>query len=270
MRTFILSGVESAIATAAELVLAAIREITETAETSGTPEAPAPVVALPTGRTMVPLYDELALRHSAGDRTLSRVHGFNLDELLLPSGHPATFAAYMRRHVYARTGLVAARCDIPRSEADPVAECVRYDAALAGALAGGALDLVILGLGADGHIAYNLPGAPVTGTHVVELPDAVADRLAVAPAERPLRAITMGFEPIWKARRVIVLATSAEKSSAVRHLVDGPLDEHWPCSLLCDHPAIDVVLTLEAASEPAESLEPAEPVEPAEPTEPAR
>jgi glucosamine-6-phosphate deaminase len=174
----------------------------------------------------------------------------------------------MRRHVYGRTGLVAARCDIPRSEADPRAECVRYDAALAGALAGGALDLVILGLGADGHIAYNLPGPPVASTHVVELPDALADNLAVAPAARPLRAITMGFAPIWKARRVIVLATSAEKAAAVRHLVDGPLDERWPCSLLCDHPAIDVVLTLEAASEPAEPVEPREPMAPTPPTPP--
>lgn len=263
MRTFILSGVESAVATAAELVLAVLGEIAEIADTADTAESAAPVVAFPTGRTMVPLYDELALRHSAGDQTLSRVRGFNLDELLLPSGHPATFAAYMRRHVYGRTGLAAARCDIPRSTADPLAECLRYDAALAGALAGGALDLAILGLGADGHIAYNLPGAPVAGTHLVELPDVLAERLAVAPAERPLRAITMGFAPIWKARRVIVLATSADKAAAVRHLVDGPLDERWPCSLLCDHPAIDVVLTLEAASEPAGPLAPTPPRAPA-------
>lgn len=251
MRTLILSGVESAVATAAELVLTALAELADS------PAVENPVVAFPTGRTMVPLYDELALRHAAGDRTLARVRGFNLDELLLPAGHPATFAAYMLRHAYGRTGLVAARCDIPRSDADPLAECARYDRVLASALAGGALDLAILGIGADGHIAFNLPGAPVAGTHVVELPDALAGALAVAPTERPLRAITMGFAPIWRARRVIVLATGAEKAAAVRHLVDGPLDERWPCSMLCDHPAIDVVLTLEAASEPTGPTRPA-------------
>lgn len=245
MRTFILSGVESAVATAAELVLDALSAGSD----SGAP-AP-PVVALPTGRTMVPLYDELALRHAAGDRTLSRVRAFNLDELLLPAGHPATFRAYMQRHAYGRTGLAAARSDIPRSDADPVAECARYDAALAGALDGGTLDLALLGLGADGHVAYNLPGSPVAGTHVVELSDAVANGLAVPHALRPLRAITLGFAPLWKARRVIVLATGADKATAVRHLVDGPIDERWPCSMLCDHPNIDVVLTVEAASEPA-------------------
>jgi glucosamine-6-phosphate deaminase len=244
MRTLILSGVESAVATAAELVLATLADLHEL------DDVPSPVVALATGRTMLPLYDELALRHAAGDRTLSRVRGFNLDELLLPFGHPATFVAYMQRHAYGRTGLVAARCDIPRSDADPVAECARYDRALASALDGGALDLAILGLGADGHIGYNLPGAPVAGTHVVDLPDALAAALLVPKEERPLRAITMGLAPIWKARRVIVLATGADKAAAVRHLVEGPIDERWPCSLLCDHPAIDVVLTLAAASEP--------------------
>ena len=244
MRTFILSGVESAVATAAELVLNAL-------SAGGDPGVrEQPVVALPTGRTMLPLYDELALRHAAGDLTLTRVRAFNLDELLLPAGHPATFLSYMKRHAYGRTGLAAARSEIPRSTADPAAECARYDAALASALDGGTLDLAILGLGVDGHVAYNLPGRPVAGTHVVELSDAVANSLSLAPALRPLRAITLGLAPLWKARRLIVLATGADKASAVRHLVDGPIDENWPCSLLCDHPAIDVVLTVEAASEP--------------------
>jgi glucosamine-6-phosphate deaminase len=253
MRTFVLSGVESAVATAAELVLAILSDLIELDDVSS------PVVAFPTGRTMVPLYDELALRHAAGDTTLSRVRGFNLDELLLPSGHPATFATYMHRHAYGRTGLAAARCEIPRSDADPLTECARYDKALASALDGGDLDLAILGLGTDGHVAYNLPGAPVASTHVVELPEALARALEVAPTERPLRAITMGLAPIWKARRVIVLATGAEKAAAVRYLVEGPLDDAWPCSMLCDHPAIDVVLTLEAASEPTGPMQTATP-----------
>jgi glucosamine-6-phosphate deaminase len=234
MRTLVLSGVEAAVASAAELVLEAVAT------------SAAPVVALPTGRTMVPLYDEISLRFAAGDRGLAGVRGFNLDELLVAENHPASFAGYMRRHAHGRTGLDAARCDIPRAAADPAAECARYDAAISAA---GGFDLAILGVGADGHVAYNLPGAPVAGTHVVELPPSLADRLGVAPEDRPLRAITMGLAPLLQARRVIVLATGGDKSAAVRSLVDGPVDEQWPCSLFCDHPAIDVVLTLEAASE---------------------
>lgn len=236
MRTRIFSGVESAVATAAELLLEALADLD------------APVVALPTGRTMIPLYDELAERHAAGDSALSRVRGFNLDELLLPADHPGTFAAYMRRHVYGRTGLDPGRSDIPRADApDPAAECARYDGAIAAA---GGLDLAILGVGADGHVAYNLPGPPLAATHVVALSESLADALHVPAAHRPLRAISMGFAPLWKARRLLVLATSAEKATAVRHLIDGPIDERWPCSLLLDHPAIDVVLTLDAATEP--------------------
>lgn len=241
MRTRIYSDAASAVAAAAELVAEALSGFD--------PERP-PVVALPTGRTMVPLYAELARRHAAGEPGLSRVRGFNLDELLLPPDHPATFVAFMRRHAYGRTGLDPARCAIPRADAaDPAAECARYDAALAAAGGGDPLDLALLGVGADGHVAYNLPGPPVAGTHVVALPDGLADTLRVPLQHRPLRAITMGLAPLLRARRLIVLATSADKATAVRHLVDGPVDERWPCSLLVDHPAIDVVLTFEAATE---------------------
>jgi len=241
MRTHVYSDAVSAVAAAADLVAEALAEI---------PAGSPPVVALPTGRTMVPLYDELARRHAAGEAGLSQVRGFNLDELLLPAGHPATFVAYMSRHAYGRTGLDPARCDIPRADAaDVAAECARYDAALAAA--GAPLDLALLGVGADGHVAYNLPGPPVAGTHVVDLPDALADALRVPLLHRPLRAITMGLAPLLRARRLIVIATGADKAAAVRRLVDGPVDERWPCSLLADHPAIDVVLTFEAATEAA-------------------
>lgn len=238
MRTTIYSDAASAVAATADLVTAAI-------STRGGPDRPC--LGLPTGRTMVPLYDELARRHAAGEPALSGVRGFNLDELLLPADHPGTFAAYMRRHAYVRTGLDPSRCEIPRADAvDPAAECARYDAALAAA---GLFDLAILGVGADGHVAYNMPGPPVAATHVVALPDPLADLLHVPAAHRPLRAITVGMRALLQARRLIVLATGAEKATAVRYLVDGPIDERWPCSLLCDHPAIEVVLSFDAATE---------------------
>lgn len=235
MNTAVYSDARSAVAAAADLVDAALAPLAEA------------LVALPTGRTMVPLYDELARRRAAGERALAGVHGFNLDELLLPAEHPGTFVAYMRRHAYGRTGLDPARAEIPRADApDPIAECARYDAVLAAAEP---LDVALLGVGADGHVAYNLPGPPLARTHVVALSASLADLLRVPAAHRPLRAITMGLGPILRARRLIVLATSAEKATAVRHLVDGPIDERWPCSLLADHPSIDVVLTFDAATE---------------------
>jgi glucosamine-6-phosphate deaminase len=233
MRTLICPDEATAIHAAATLIAETAAAIAE------------PVLALPTGRTMIPLYDALAQRHARGTIDLTRARGHNLDELLLPAEHPATFRAYMARHVWDRTGLREERCDMPRHHALPLAECRRYDAALAAA---GGLDLAILGVGADGHVAYNLPGPPVPGTHLVTLPNALADTLAVPTEARPLRAITMGLGVLLAAKHLLLLALSAEKAIAIRQLVLGPADELWPCSLLRDHPRLDIVLSPAAAA----------------------
>src|SRR3954451_18508309 len=129
----------------------------------------APVLALPTGRTPVPFYDELARRHQAGRLDLSGVRGFNLDELLLPPSDPRSFRSFMEKHAWGRTGLQGDRCDIPAGDTtDPAAECARYEDAISAA---GGLDIAILGLGVDGHVAYNMPGPVELATHVVRLPD---------------------------------------------------------------------------------------------------
>lgn len=205
---------------------------------------PSLVLGLATGRTMVPFYDALARRHRRGELDLSRARAFNLDELLLPPSHPASFRSFMERHAWGRTGLRRERCDIPDPTAAPAAECRRYDRAVAAA---GGFDLAVLGIGADGHVAYNLPGDARDEAHVVEVPGAVADTLAVPASSRPLRAITLGLLPLRRARHLVLLATTAEKARAVHALVHGPEVPAWPCSLLRRHPWFDVLLTPAAA-----------------------
>lgn len=205
---------------------------------------PEVVLGLPTGRTAVPLYAELARRHGDGAIDLTRARGFNLDELLLPPHHPASFHAYMERHAWGVTGLDRTRCEIPDAGADPQQECRRYERALQEA---GGFDLALLGLGRDGHVAYNLPGPPVEATHVVELPEELADRLEIPTEQRPLRAITVGLGALRSARRLVMMATGAAKRAAVRALLDGPEDPRWPCTLLRDHPALEVLLDREAS-----------------------
>jgi glucosamine-6-phosphate deaminase len=205
------------------------------------------VLGLATGRTMVPFYAELARRHGAGRLDLSRARAFHLDELALPAADPRSFHSYSERHAGARIGLDPRRVELPRAEGDLPAlerECLRYEAALREA---GGLDLAILGLGADGHVAYNLPGPPWDETHVVELPRRLADELGVPPLERPLRAITLGFGALRAARSVLVLATGQSKLAAVRALRDGPADPSWPCSLLREHPALELIVDRAAA-----------------------
>ncbi len=197
------------------------------------------VLALPTGRTPIPLYDELARRHAAGAIDLSRARGFNLDELALPRNDPRTFRTFMERHAWGRTGLSRERCDIPDgAAADLDAECRRYEDAITAA---GGLDLALLGVGMDGHIAYNMPGPLRLPTHVTRLPDGLAASLGVPPEDWPLRAITMGIGTIRSARRILVLATGETKATAVRMLVHGPDDPQWPCSFLANHDSVDLL-----------------------------
>jgi glucosamine-6-phosphate deaminase len=204
------------------------------------------VLALPTGRTPIPFYDELAARHAAGRLDLTRVRGFNLDEIVLPRHDPRTFRAFMEQHAWGRTGLRRDRCDIPDGAApDLEAECLRYEGALTDA---GGIGVAILGVGVDGHIAYNMPGPMRLGTHVTRLPDGLAASLAVPPGDWPLRAITMGIGTIRAARRILVLATGESKATAVQRLVHGPDDPHWPCSFLHRHPNLDLIADRAAAS----------------------
>ena len=204
------------------------------------------VLALPTGRTPIPFYDELAARHAAGALDLTRARGFNLDEVVLPRHDPRTFRAFMEQHAWGRTGLRRDRCDIPDGEApDLEAECVRYERAITDA---GGIGVAILGVGVDGHIAYNMPGPVRLGTHVTRLPDGLAASLAVPPGDWPLRAITMGIGTIRSARRILVLATGESKVTAVQRLVHGPEDPHWPCSFLHRHANLDLIADRAAAS----------------------
>jgi glucosamine-6-phosphate deaminase len=207
---------------------------------------PALVLALPTGRTPIPLYDELAARGARGECDLSRARGFNLDELVLPRSDPRTFRAFMEQHAWGRTGLRRDRCDIPDGDApDLGAECRRYEEAIAAA---GGLDLALLGVGVDGHVAYNMPGPISLPTHVTRLPDGLAASLQVPPSAWPLRALTMGIGTIRGARAIRVIATGARKPTALRALVHGPENPDWPCSFLQAHPDIEVLMDGSAAA----------------------
>ncbi len=207
---------------------------------------PCLTLGLPTGVTTIPWYRELARRFSLGQLDLSGARSFNLDELLLAKEHPLSVRAFMERHSWQKIGLELMRCEIPESGADPSSECLRYDGALAAA---GDLDLVFLGVGENGHVAYNLPGQVEDSTHVVELPEDLADSLEVPEDQRPLRAITVGIAMMRSARHLVLMATSASKAEAVRALLNGPEDAEWPCSLLREHPRFDVLLTRSAAGE---------------------
>ena len=206
------------------------------------------VMALPTGRTPIPFYADLQARHLRGESNLAAASAFNLDELILPPEDPRTFRSFMQRHAWQKIGLARERCLIPNAlAADPEAECARYEAAIAAAAG---LDLAVLGVGTDGHVAYNMPGPVGRLTHVIHLPDELAASLDVPPQDRPLRAITMGLETLQRAREIVIMATGESKAAPLRALLGADRDpERWPCTYLADHPALTLLLDPAAAGD---------------------
>lgn len=126
-------------------------------------------LALPTGKTPLPMYRALVEWYGKGIVDFSRTRFFNLDELLgISRAHPASYAAYLRRELLTRVNASSRRTHLLNGAArHPLQECVRYERRIVWARG---LDLAILGIGRNGHIAFNEPGSPFDScTRVVRL-----------------------------------------------------------------------------------------------------
>src|SRR5436190_140670 len=210
------------------------------------------VIGLPTGRTPIPLYREVAALHAAGRVSFSRATTFNLDEFLgIAPAVPRSYHAFMRRHLFDRIGISPRRVHLLDGLAhDAARECTRYERAIRRA---GGIDLQILGLGGNGHIGFNEPGrALVAATHRTRLRPST--RRANAPlfggrvGDVPREALSMGMGTILGARRIVLLATGASKARCVQRMIDGPVTTRVPASFLQLHSNAEVWLDRDAAA----------------------
>jgi glucosamine-6-phosphate deaminase len=213
-------------------------------------EKPESVLLLPSGTTPLGMYEGLARMHREQGLSFSGVTCFNLDEYLgLPPDHPASYHVYMEENFYRLVNADPARIHVPdASAADPEAECERYEAAIREA---GGVDLCVLGIGRNGHIGFNEPGARFdTRTRVVWLAESTR-RVNAADFEEgqvPERAITVGMGTIFEARAVLLLASGANKAHAAAAALEGEISETVPASMLQRHPETTFLLDREAAS----------------------
>jgi glucosamine-6-phosphate deaminase len=238
MKARVCPNYESMSATAADIVAGRIRE------------KPDAVLLLPTGTTPLGMYRRLVELHAEGGLSFAQVTFFNLDEYVgLAPDHPASYHAYMSENIYGRIDADLERVHVPDGTApDPEAECARYEAAIR--VAGGA-DLCVLGIGRNGHIGFNEPGAPFgSRTRVVRLSESTR-RVNAADFEgsrAPERAITVGMATIFEARDALLLASGTNKATAVAAAIEGEVSEDVPASMLREHPSTTFLLDHEAAA----------------------
>ena len=223
---------------AAEMMLAVIRS---------TPKA---VLGLATGTTPLGLYARLIEDHKANGTNYDRIRTVNLDEYKgLPASHEQSYAYFMRHNLFEGLGIAPEQTNIENGMAeDEAEECARYDALLDAM----PRDIQLLGLGSNGHIAFNEPKTPFgSGTHVVSLAESTIKdnaRLFASQDEVPRKAFTMGIRHIMQAKRILILASGANKAEAVFRMAKGPVTEDVPASVLQLHPDCTLIVDEAAAA----------------------
>jgi glucosamine-6-phosphate deaminase len=209
------------------------------------------VLGLATGGTPMGIYRQLIEWYQKGDLDFSRVTTINLDEYCgLPREAPQSYWSFMHENLFNRVNINPANLFLPDGmNPDAAAECARYDRVIR---AKGGIDLQLLGIGNDGHIGFNEPGAAFDlGTHCVELTESTVEankRFFEKKSDVPRRAYTMGIKSIMQARKVLMVASGSGKAQIVKRALFGAVTPEIPASILQMHPDFTLIGDEEALS----------------------
>jgi glucosamine-6-phosphate deaminase len=213
---------------------------------------PAAVLGLATGSTPLPAYQELIRRHEAGvGPAYAGVTCFNLDEYVgLAPGHEQSYRATIARELTDGLGISPGQVNGPDPSPDGLPTAgERYEALIAAA---GGIDVQFLGIGTDGHLAFNEPGSSLASRTRIKTLTAQTRkdnaRFFGSPDEVPTHVLTQGLGTILQARHLLLIVTGESKAAAVAAAVEGPLSASCPASVLQLHPHVSVLLDPPAAS----------------------
>ena len=200
-----------------------------------------------TGSTPLGLYAELIRLNKAGEISFRDASSFNLDEYVgLDGTHDQSYRYFMDHNLFDHIDIDKSRTRVPSGidTSDPAA----YDKEIAAA---GGVDLQLLGIGNNGHIGFNEPGTPFGSlTHIVELTESTREankRFFASIDEVPTHAVTMGVKTVMQARSIILMAIGPAKAPIMKEMLQGPVTEKVPASVLQLHPDVTVYMDFEAA-----------------------
>lgn len=209
------------------------------------------VLGLATGSTPEGLYAELIREYEAGYLDFSKITTVNLDEYKgLDRENPESYYYYMHHNLFNHVNIKEENVNLPNGmEPDAEKECARYDAVIE---ATGGIDLQLLGMGHNGHIAFNEPADSFTkGTSCISLTERTIQankRFFDNEEDVPRQAYTMGIKTIMSAEKILVVVNGKEKAETVRDAFFGPITPKVPASVLQLHKNVIVVGDEEAFS----------------------
>lgn len=208
------------------------------------------VLGLATGSTPIGTYKELIRCHKEEGLDFSKAKSFNLDEYVgLDGNHPSSYRYFMNEELFNHINIDINNTYVPNGKAENLESyCKEYDKLIDEA---GGVDIQILGIGENGHIAFNEPDeALCKGTCITDLTEdtiTVNSRFFDNIDEVPKNAITMGIGSILKAKKIILLANGVKKRDAIKKLLeDDKITTYVPASFLLLHPDVTIIVDEEA------------------------
>ncbi len=208
-------------------------------------------LGLATGGTPIAMYAELVRLYQQGVLDFADVTTFNLDEYVgLAADHSQSYRSFMQQQLFDHVNLNAANTFLPNGMATDVAtEVDRYEQQIADV---GGIELQLLGIGHNGHIAFNEPGSSrESRTRLVDLTQRTIQsnaRFFDSIDDVPRQAITMGIGTILEAKAIVLLAFGADKADAIALAIEGQVGPSHPASFLQTHTNVTYVLDQAAAS----------------------
>lgn len=211
---------------------------------------PKAILGLATGGSPMGMYKELIKMNKEGKVDFSNVTTVNLDEYIGLSGdHPQSYRYFMNENLFNHINIDKTNTYVPNGLAKNIEEeCKEYDARITEL---GVTDVQLLGIGNNGHIAFNEPDNELlSGTHLTKLTEDTIKanaRFFESIDEVPTQALTMGLGGIMRSKKIIVIASGESKAEAVKAMVSGKISTNMPASMLQMHRNVTVIVDEAAA-----------------------